>query len=371
MSILRDLQKDNITNLDEINELLKLEKDSVEYKELETIIKKSPLNITRYYYNLIDKNNINDPIRKIVIPTRNELSIVGSFDTSGEWQNTKEIWLQHKYLQTALLLITNYCSAYCRFCFRKRLVWLTNNEINNNLDKAVTYIKKHKEITNVLVSWWDSFTIDNHIFKKLIDSLTSIKHIQYIRFATRIPVVLPQRIYKDNEFLKLLKDWNKIKKLYVTTHFNNINEITKESKLWIKALLDNWVLINNQTVLMKWVNDTPEQLSILFNKLVEIWVNPYYLFQCRPVRWINHFQIPLNKWIDIVEKAKTQMSWYSKRFKFIMSHISWKIEILWKTMNDNELIFKYHQAKNIDNLWKIFIKEIDDNFCWFDEEKII
>ena len=126
------------------------------------------------------------------------------------------------------------------------------------------------------------------------------------------------------------------------------------------------VIINNQTVLLKGVNDNPETLTKLLNELVRIGAVPYYLFQCRPVKRVKrNFQVPLAKAIQIVEEAKKHCNGLSKRFRFIMSHRTGKIEIL--GIFDNKIYFKYHQAKNKNKIGKIFTRPINENACWLDD----
>ena len=135
-------------------------------------------------------------------------------------------------------------------------------------------------------------------------------------------------------------------------------------------LLKSGVVANNQTVLLKGVNDNPQVLADLQNKLVSIGVNPYYVFQCRPVKRVKHyFQVPICKGVDIVERAKAMCNGHSKRFKYIMSHKTGKIEIL--GIVDNEIYFKYHQAKKRKNLGKIFKRKTDRKAGWLDDLKLI
>jgi len=136
----------------------------------------------------------------------------------------------------------------------------------------------------------------------------------------------------------------------------------------VDNLIKTGVIVNNQTVLLKGVNDKPMTLAGLLNRLVSIGVNPYYVFQCRPVKRVkHHFQVPLCKGIEIVEKAKAHCDGHSKRFRYIMSHRTGKIEIL--GIYDDEIYFKYHQAKNRKNLGKIFTRPVDERAGWLDDFK--
>ncbi len=325
------------------------------------------MSITKYYLSLIDWKNKKDPIKKMMIPSIEELNTIGSYDTSGEATNTKIGGLQHKYQQTALLLSTNQCAAYCRFCFRKRLVGLKNTEILNLLDDAVSYIAKNKQITNVLVTGGDSLMLSTDILEIFLKKLTKIKHLRFIRFGSRVPIAFPKRIYADSELLALFKKYStKTKRLYVVTHFNHPNEITKESIKAIDALINSNVIISNQTVLMKDVNDNPNTLAELMNQLTSIGVVPYYIFQCRPVSRVkHHFQISLYEGYKIVEDAKKLLNGHAKRFKYAMSHKTGKVEIL--GLDKQYMYFKYQQAKDPKDLSRFFKKKINKKAGWLDD----
>lgn len=357
--------KECISTIEELNKYLDLTKQ--ETNQLKKVINIHPMKITKYYLSLIDKKDKHDPIRKLVIPSEEEFNIDGSYDTGGEAENTKTIGLQHKYSQTALILSTHRCSNYCRFCFRKRLVGLSSQEILDNFERAVNYIKKHKEINNILISGGDPFVLETDILKKFLENLSPVKHLKFIRFGTRVPVVFPERILEDNSLLELLKKHSlKERRIYIVTHFNHPKELTESSIDAVNKLMKSNVIINNQIVLMKGVNDDPKILSELLSNLVRIGVIPYYIFQCRPVKRVKtHFQVPLYKGYHIIEEAKKYLSGHGKRFKYVMSHRTGKIEIV--GISGNEIYFKYHQAKDPKNIGKFFKKKLNKEAGWLDD----
>jgi len=339
-----------------------------EEKKLKQIINKHPMRVTPYYMSLIDWDDPHDPIRKMAIPSLNELNLQGSYDTSGEAENTKMSGLQYKYQETALILATNKCAMYCRHCFRKRLVGLQTKEIIERLEDAAEYIKQHEHINNVLVTGGDPLVLENGIIEQILSILSDIPQLKFIRFGSRAPVTFPSR-FEDDELLSILSRYSRPdRRIYVVTQFNHPKEITKQSINAVDNLIKSGVIVNNQAVLLKGVNDNPMTLANLLNSLVSIGVNPYYIFQCRPVKRVKHnFQVPLCKGIEIIEKAKEHCNGHSKRFKYIMSHITGKIEIL--GIFDDEIYFKYHQAKNRKNLGKIFKRPVDENAGWLDDFK--
>jgi len=339
--------------------------DDVE-RQLKRIIQRHPMRITPYYMSLIDWDNPSDPIKKMAVPSLEEFNLEGSYDTSGEAENTKLPGLQHKYSETALILATNRCAIYCRHCFRKRLIGLPSGEVIKRFEDAANYVRQHKEINNVLITGGDPLVLSNGVIENFLLLLSDIPHLKFIRFGSRTPVTLPSR-FDDDELLNILREHSRPdRRIYVVTQFNYPREITKKSIKAVDNLIKSGVVLNNQTVLLKGVNDYPRTLAKLQNRLVDIGVNPYYVFQCRPVKRVKYsFQIPICKGIDIIETAKKSCNGHSKRFKYIMAHKTGKIEIL--GIVDNEIYFKYHQAKNRKNLGKIFRRKVDSKASWLDD----
>lgn len=341
-----------------------------EEEQLSEIIERYPMRIPEYYMSLIDPENRDDPIRRMSVPDLLEGNEVGCQDTSGESENTVIAGMQHKYPQTVMILSTNQCAMYCRHCFRKRLVGVSEGETVRQMPQLIQYIKEHEEINNVLISGGDAFMNSSKLLQAYLTCLSTIPHIQFIRFGTRIPVVLPHRITKDKKLLQLLTEFNRKKQIIVVTQFNHPVELTEEAMLAVEALREAGCIVRNQTVLLKGVNNQPETLAELMNGLVQIGVIPYYIFQCRPVRGVKcQFQLPLLQSIDIVQKAQKQMNGQAKSARFVMAHITGKIEILGK-MEESKLLFKYHQAKNPERASKIFVQEIAPDQGWLDETQL-
>jgi lysine 2,3-aminomutase len=336
--------------------------------KLKKIIERHPMRVTHYYMSLIDWDDPNDPIRKMAIPSFEESSLEGSYDTSGEAENTELRGLQHKYAETVLILATSRCATYCRHCFRKRLVGLETAEIVENFEDAANYIRHHKEVNNVLISGGDPLVLPNGIVEKFLSALSDISHLDFIRFGSRAPVTFPSR-FNDERLLEIMAKYSQPdRRIHVVTQFNHPKEITSQSIKAVQNLIKSGVIVNNQTVLLREVNDDPETLAELQNRLVGIGVNPYYVFQCRPVKRVKHcFQVPICRGIEIVESAKARCNGHSKRFRYIMSHKTGKIEIL--GVMDHEIYFRYHQAKNRKNLGRIFKREVDEKAGWLDDLK--
>lgn len=329
-----------------------------------TLQKQFPVFINPYYYSLIDWKDPEDPIKKMSIPTIQELEKAGSFDTSGEQSNTVLPGLQHKYKETAMILSTNQCAMYCRHCFRKRLVGLSEEEICSHIAEIAAYIGAHKEISNVLISGGDAFMNSNETIEQYLFELCGIPHLDFIRFGTRIPVVLPQRITSDPELVDLLGTYSKKKKIFVVTQFNHPNEITKESMAAVDSLLSLGLPVRNQTVLLKGINDDYNVMGLLMKQLTGIGVIPYYIFQCRPVTGvINQFQVTLKDGFRIFEKSMQMQNGQGKSCRFILSHETGKIEIV-GIKEGGEMLFRYHQAKDPTDEGRIFTRNVSEEQCW-------
>ena len=336
--------------------------------QMARILAQFPMSVPRYYLSLINWDDENDPIRKMCIPSVRETDLSGSFDTSGEASNTVVVGMQHKYHATALILSTNRCAMYCRHCFRKRLVGLSDAEIASHLDEMIAYIKEHKEISNVLVSGGDAFLNDNEVIEEYLSRLCEIDHLDMIRFGTRVPVSFPQRVTSDPDLIALLKKYNEKKQLFVITHFNPPNEITPESTAAVHAILSAGIPIRNQTVLLHGVNDDSEVLGTLLRRLIRIGVIPYYVFQCRPVSGVkNQFSVPFLRGIQVVEGAKRMQNGQGKSLRYALSHPTGKIEIL-GTVGGNRMLFKYHQAKYDKDAGRMFTMDLDENQTWLGDD---
>lgn len=360
----KDELKKNITTADELKNYLNLTDE--ETVQMDKILEQFPMTVTRYYLSLINWEDPKDPIRRMCIPTISENDLSGTFDTSGEESNTIMPGLQHKYAQTAMILSTNRCAMYCRHCFRKRLVGVPNDEILENFDEMANYIEQHREITNVLISGGDAFLINNRAIRRYLEAFSAIDHLDLIRFGTRTPVVFPARIYDDPELLDIIREYTAKKQIYVVTHFNHPNEFTEESKKAIKALQAAGAVLRNQTVLLKGVNDNAETMGKLLKLLTSWGIVPYYIFQCRPVSGVGgHFQVPLKEGYQIVEQAKYMQNGQGKGVRYVLSNTKGKIEILGQ-IDENHMVFKYHQSKYPENRGKILIEEISPEQAWIE-----
>jgi lysine 2,3-aminomutase len=357
----------SIRNIEQLKEYLQLSRRQ-EF-QLRQVVQRHPMMITRYYASLIDWTDLSDPLMRMALPNTGEMDLSGSYDTSGESLSTKMPGLQHKYRETALILATNKCPLYCRYCFRKRLVGLPTEEVLQRFSDAARYIDNHSEITNVLISGGDPLMLRTSTIEKFLNRLLRIPHLAFVRIGTRSPVTFPDRILKDSGLVELLrKHSSKWKRLYVVTQYNHPAEITERSSAAVNKLIGAGATVINQTVLLRGVNDNPNVMVDLLRTLTRIGVHPYYVFQCRPVKRVKkQFQIPIEEGYRIIERVKSMLEGPSKRFRYVMSHRNGKIEIL--GIMDGEVYFKYHQARDPKNTGRFFKRKLLPGASWLEDLK--
>jgi len=336
-----------------------------ERKRLKQITDKFVFRVNDYYLGLIDWNDPNDPIRKLVIPNEGELLEYGRWDASDEDTNYVVPGCQHKYRTTALLIVSEVCGAYCRYCFRKRLFRNDVKEALSDVTPGLEYIAKHPEINNVLLTGGDSLILATPKLRSIIERLRQMDHVKIIRLGSKLPVFNPMRIYEDQELLDMIRQFSTPeKRIYVMAHVNHPREITPQAYKAFQALHNAGAIVVNQTPVLKGINDDPAVLGELLDKLSWAGVTPYYFFVNRPVAGNKDFVLPLKKVYEIVEEAKARTSGLGKRVRLSMSHTSGKIEIL--AIENGKAYLKYHQSRD-GEYGKFMVLDCPDDAAWFDD----
>lgn len=347
----------------DINKIPMLPED--ERAKLKKITEKFVFRVNDYYLKLIDWNDPDDPIRKLVIPNEGELLEYGRWDASDEDTNYVVPGCQHKYRTTALLLVSEVCGAYCRYCFRKRLFRNDVKEAVMDVEPGLNYISQHPEINNVLLTGGDSLILATPKLRAILQRLREIEHVSIIRLGSKIPVFNPMRIYEDEELLRTIREFSTVeKRIYVMAHVNHPRELTPEAKRGFEALHDAGAIVVNQTPILKGINDDPDVLAELLDKLSWAGVTPYYFFVNRPVAGNREFVLPLKEVYRIVEQAKAKTSGLGKRVRLSMSHTSGKIEIL--AIENGKAYLKYHQSRE-DRYGQFMVLDCPDDASWFDD----
>jgi KamA family protein len=325
-----------------------------------------PYLVTPFYDQQIRRSGHYEALKHIVEPSSKESRHTGALDTSGEHDDTVVPGLQHKYPRTGLILATNRCFAYCRFCFRKRMIAHDSDEVALDYAAIAAYIRQHPEMNDVLLSGGDPFTLTTAELHGILDHLLPIPHLASIRIGTRAPIYNPQR-FADPDLPGLFERIQEAGKTpVVILHVDHAGELSQECRDAVRRLRGLGVQFLNQTVLMNQVNDDPEVLATLFAQLHALGVRPYYLFQARPVKGAKHFQVPLDRGAEIVREVGRRLNGIEKTFRYIMSHATGKIEIL-GLAEDGRLYMRYHQCKDADRIGRIFSRPYREGACWLDD----
>lgn len=259
---------------------------------------------TPYYASLMDKFDGNCPIRRQTIPHLDEMKHVSNahHDPVGDTLNSKTRRVIHKYPNRIVLLVSDTCPVYCRHCTRKFHTTdlngtYFNESFDNSYDADFEYIRNHPEIDDVLLTGGDPLILTDGKLESIVRRLREIPHINIIRIGTRYPVFLPQRI--TTELCSMLEKYHPV---WLSTHFNHPIEITEEAKIACDRLLRHGIPVQNQTVLLKDINDDVSIMRTLIKQLVGIRVRPYYLYHCDNVTGVSHFATTLEKGQAIMEE---------------------------------------------------------------------
>jgi lysine 2,3-aminomutase len=262
--------------------------------------------ITPYYAGLMDPEDPNCPIRLQSIPQPGELQKLPEDlqDPLNEEGDMPTPCITHRYPDRVLFYVTHNCPVYCRHCTRKRKVSdPSSSTMSRQLEDAFQYIESHPEIRDIVVSGGDPLSLSDKKLDMILTRLRSIPHIEIFRLGTRNLVTLPQRV--TPEFVEMLKKHTPV---YVNTHFNHPKECTYEAYLACKLLADAGCVIGNQSVLLKGINDDPEVMKELCQKLLAMRVRPYYIYQCDLAQGISHFRTSIETGLNIIEHLRGHTS---------------------------------------------------------------
>ncbi|MEZ5124732.1 MAG: KamA family radical SAM protein [Thermoleophilia bacterium] len=343
-----------------------LASNGLDAEALSGVVSRFAFRASDYYVGLIDWNDGRDPIRRLIVPSVEELEGSGSLDASNEAANTPLPGLQHKYADTALLLVTDQCAGFCRYCFRKRLFSPGSHETHREYAGSVAYIAAHPEITDVLLTGGDPLTLTTARLRPLVRALIAIPHVRTVRIGSKVPAFDPQRISSDADLLDLVSEVVASgRSLYVMTHFDHPHELTSAAVAAIAALRAAGAVCLNQCPIGAGINDDARVLAELFQRCTDAGCPQYYVFQCRPTIGTAHFAIPIVRAIELMETARQCVSGLSRRARLCLSHESGKIEIV--AADERAIYARYHRAKNPADAGRFLIFERDDAACWVDE----
>ena len=261
-----------------------------------------PLSITPYYAALMDPDDPACPVRRLAVPTAHEVDLAPEDrpDPLDEHADAPVPLITHRYPDRVLFLITDMCSMYCRHCTRRHFTGEFGHAAPRpQLDRAIAYVREHKEVRDVLVSGGDALLVGDDWLEYVLRGLRACPHVEVVRLGTRMPVVCPQRI--TPELCAMLRRYHP---LYVNTHFNHPKEITPEAAAACERLADAGIPVGNQVVLLRDLNDCPVVMRRLMHDCLKIRVRPYYIYQCDLSPGLSHFRTSIRAGLEIMEMLR-------------------------------------------------------------------
>ncbi len=347
-----------LTNLEGLSE--------EERRRLEPVAARYAFRLNDYYARLINWDDPNDPIRQLVIPHPEEAEDWGQLDASGEADYTPVRGCQHKYSDTALLLVNEVCGAYCRYCFRKRLFMNDNDEASLDYRAGLDYIAEHEEITNVLLTGGDPLMLSTRRLAEIVSDVAAVPHVRIIRIGTKMTAFNPSRVLDDPTLLALIHEQCESgTQIYIMNHFDHPRELTPEARQALRCLLEAGAQVVNQCPIVRGVNDKPHVLATLFRELSFHGCPPYYVFQGRPTAGNKPYEVPIVEGWTIFLEANRRISGLAKRARFVMSHHIGKLEIC--GVDDDLIYLRYHRAHRREDYGKMIVARRDDEAFWLDQ----
>ncbi len=270
---------------------------------------KLALAITPYFFNLIDRDEPNCPIRLQLIPREGEsvTSAEEMLDSLGEDEHSPVKGLVHRYPDRVLFLVTDRCASYCRYCTRSRLVSNAQDyNFHPEYEQGLRYIESHPEVRDVLLSGGDPLLLSDRKLEHLLARLREIKHVEFIRIGSRIPVFLPQRITPE-----LCDVFRRYGPVWMSIHVNHPAECTDELRQACERLAFAGVPLGNQSVLLKGVNDNADVMKALVHRLLRMRVRPYYIYQMDLITGGAHFKVDVRRGIEIIRALRGHTTGYA------------------------------------------------------------
>lgn len=354
-------RKTHVRKIDDLESLEPWEREA-----LRPVGEKFAFRASAYYLSLIDWSDPRDPLRRIVVPRSEELVEFGEWDASDEASYMVADGLEHKYADTALILVNKVCAAYCRFCFRKRLFTADNEDVANDLGEALSYLRRHPEINNVLLSGGDPLVLSTRRLENVLRELSEIDHVNVIRIGSKVPAFDPDRIVGDPALPDMLgRHVGLGKQIYVMAHFSHPRELTEKALKGMSMLRTSGVATVNQTPIIRGVNDDASVLSELLDRLSFNGIVPYYLFICRPTAGNDPYVVPVEETLEIVETARAGLSGLAKQARLCMSHKTGKVEVVGKT--GGHVVFRYHRAVDPFDRERLWLVKSNPRALWLDD----
>lgn len=334
----QNILKKSLIRAEQVSEVFDLDKEKIE-----KVTEEYPVRINPYFKSLIREKD--DPIYKQVVPDELEIhDYTGIVDPLNEEGDSPVPSVVHRYEDRALLMVTHQCPVYCRFCTRKRFVG--KEPISRDMvRRGIDYIREHHEIKDVILSGGDPLLLKDKEIEEILKSLKEIPHIDVIRIGTRVPGALPQRV--TQKLCRMLKKYHPI---YMNINFIHPREITDEVAIACGRLADAGIPLGSQTVLLRGINDEPEVIKELMQKLLAIRVKPYYLYQCDLTKGTEHLRTTVECGLNIMKELQGRISGMAiPKFVIDLPGGGGKVPILPRDflmeINEEEVILKNFEDK--------------------------
>lgn len=280
-----------------------------DHKQCSSMIKRAnfPLNLPFRLAEKIEKKNLEDPILRQFLPTLEETVLREGFvsDPVKDRFFRRENKLLHKYHGRVLLVCTSACAMHCRYCFRKEFSYERSEK--KKFHKELELIAKEPSISEVILSGGDPLSLGNTSLSELISHLSSISHVKRLRFHSRYPIGIPERI--DDGFLEILS--NNCTQTYFVIHCNHPRELDGDVLQVLKKIQQTGTPVLNQAVLLRGVNDRVDVLVSLFERLINHGILPYYLHQLDRVEGAAHFEVPEEEGIKLLKEVMKKLPGYA------------------------------------------------------------
>lgn len=339
--------KNRINSPEQLKRIFNL--SEIEAEEIRKVNSKYRFSITPYYLSLIRSFEDTDPIYLQSIPQDKELLGIGELDPTNENGTNPVGVIIRRYPDRVILNLTNCCATFCRHCQRRRNIGKIDKcASNQDIKDSIEYIKNHPEIRDVLITGGDPLTLEDEFIDQILYQIRNIKTVEIIRIGTRMPVTLPQRITVN--LINILKKYSPV---FVNTQFNHPNEITSESIAACETLSKNGIILGNQMVFLKGINDDYYTLQLLNQFLLKSYVRPYYIFHPKNVIGTHHFSISIERGLEIYEKLRGNTSGlaiptYVYSASNGLGKISLSSDILKNVDSNNNYILKTWENKEIN-----------------------
>lgn len=288
-----------VSDVETLSRYVELSKE--EREEIAEVSKQFRWALSPYYLALVMADEPHGALWKQSIPSIQEVTDKnGSEDPMAEQWTSPAPGVTRRYPDRMIINVTNRCAMFCRHCQRRRNIGNKDrHQTRATLEAALQYVRDNEEIRDVLVTGGDALLLSNRTLDWLLRELHSIPHVEIKRLGTRTPVTLPQRI--TPELCRILEKYPPI---YINTQFNHPLEVTPEAKRACDMLVKAGVVLGNQAVLLRGVNNDPHVMKKLNQELLKIRVRPYYIFHAKNVKGTSHFITSVKEGLEIMEHLR-------------------------------------------------------------------